>query len=111
MKISEASDARDTLVQARVVFHRARAERIHAQINRIIPRRDAREVAHDINLADFGQTFEIIVTTKRGRDDFIKRRFVNVEWRQTITLSSGLRTLEDQGFILCDMWGSFCDFG
>ena len=51
----EAVDARHALVEPRVVLHRARAERVHPEIDRVVPRREPREVADDVDLADFGQ--------------------------------------------------------
>ena len=39
------------LIHPRVVLHRARAQRIHAQIDGVVPRREPREVANDLDLA------------------------------------------------------------
>ena len=51
MRFGEALDARDGFVDARVVLHGAGAERIHAQVDGVVPRREPREVADDLDLA------------------------------------------------------------
>ena len=73
MKIRKVRDARDLFVQPRVVLHCARAEWIHALIDRIIPRRHAGEVPHDVDFSDLGHAGEIVVALKFARDDFIER--------------------------------------
>src|SRR5437764_14569511 len=47
MKVRKSGDARDFFIKTRVVLHRARAKRVHALVDRIIPRRHAREVSDD----------------------------------------------------------------
>ena len=56
----EAVEARDEFVDARVVFHGAGAERIHAEVNRVIPGGEAREVADHFDFADFGEAFDCV---------------------------------------------------
>ena len=51
----DAVEARDEFVDARVVFHGAGAQRIHAEIDGVIPGGEAREVAHHFDFADFGE--------------------------------------------------------
>ena len=46
---------RDALVQARVVLHRARAERVEARVEIEVPLRQADVVAHDLRLGDLRQ--------------------------------------------------------
>ncbi len=46
-------EARDDLVDARIVLHGAGAERIHAVIDGVVPGGKAGEVADDFNFADF----------------------------------------------------------
>ena len=55
MRLGQTLDARHKLVHARVVLHRARAERIHAEIDRVVPSGEAREVANDLDLAQLRQ--------------------------------------------------------
>ena len=58
----EAVEARDEFVYARIVFHGAGAERIHAEIDGVIPGGEAREVADDFDFADFGEAFDFVAT-------------------------------------------------
>ena len=55
MRFGQAFDARDELVHARVVLHGARAQRIHAEIDGVVPGGEAREVADDFDLAQLRQ--------------------------------------------------------
>ncbi len=52
MRLGQSLDAGDEFIHARVVFHRAGAERIHAEVDGVVPGGEAREVADDF---DFGQ--------------------------------------------------------
>mgnify|MGYP003346471712 CR=1 FL=1 len=67
MKACETGDARRLLVQPRVIFHRAAAERVHAKIDRIIPGRDAGEVPYDIDLGDLWNSFESVTPSQIAR--------------------------------------------
>ena len=49
MEIREAVDASDLLVDSRIVFHRARAQRIQAVIDAIVPRGQPCEVSDYIH--------------------------------------------------------------
>ena len=51
-------EARDEFVDAWIVFHGAGAERIHAEVNGVIPGGKAREMADDFDFADFGEAFD-----------------------------------------------------
>ena len=59
MGAGDSFEAGDDLVDARVVLHGAGAERVHAEIDRVIPGGEAGEVADDFDLADLGQVAEI----------------------------------------------------
>ena len=98
MRLGEAFNARDEFVDARVVLHRAAAERIHAEIDGVVPRGKARKVADDFDLAHFGHVAEVFSfgrTEERCRIDFgyIERRQFprGFAWRGF---------LEDQAFVL-----------
>ena len=54
--VGEARQARHPLVEARIVLHRARAEREQAQVDRIVLTAEARIVAHRLRLGQAGQT-------------------------------------------------------
>ena len=106
MKICEPCDTRDAFVEARVVLHRARAQRVHAEIDRIVPGGHANEVPNDVHFADFGHAFEIVVATKLGWN--VQWQFIDVQRRQSITDSSGLGAFEDELLIWADVAGDFC---
>ena len=67
----DAVEARDEFIDARVVLHGAGAERIHAQIDGVVPGGKAREVADDFDFADFGETFDA------GRAVMFSERFAD----------------------------------
>ncbi len=107
MRLGQSHQPRDVLVHARVVLHGARAQRIHAVIDRVVPGGDAREVADDLDLADLGhlaQVFARVVAEQFGGIDFR-----HVERRQLVGLLAGRRLLEDQAFVLADVGGGFLD--
>src|SRR5690349_9619733 len=73
MDVREAGQPRDLLVEARVVLHRAGAEREKAEINRVILARQARVMAHRFRLAepwkvDRARTFEPAEPRRALRD-------------------------------------------
>src|ERR1043165_42985 len=109
MKICKPRNARNALVETRVVLHRARAERIHADIDRVVPRRHANEVAHNIHFAYFRQSFEIVITLKLSWNKRVERQLFNVERRQSIADTPGLRTFKDELFVGTDVSGNFGD--
>jgi hypothetical protein len=49
----QAIEAGDKFVYARIIFHGAGAERVHAQIYGVIPGGKAREVTQDFDFAYF----------------------------------------------------------
>ena len=55
MQAGVAGERRDLLVQARVVLHRARAERVRPRVEVEVPARDAVVVADDLGLGDLGE--------------------------------------------------------
>ncbi len=107
VEIGEAGDSRHAFVEARVIFHRTRAERIHTEIDRVVPGRHANEVTNHVDFAHFRHAFEIVVTAKlRGNVQF---NFIDVERRQAITDTPGLRTLEDELLVWTDVTRDFSD--
>ena len=69
----EAFEARDGLVDAGVVLHGAGAERIHAEVDGVVPGGEAREVADDLDLGELGHDAEVVgadgVAEERGGVD------------------------------------------
>ena len=104
----ETFGARDKFVDARVVLHGARAERIEAEINGVIPSGEAGEVAQGFELADLGEVFDfganVILAEGRGGVD---RR--DVERRELIADFAGGGLLKQERFVLDDVLGDFFD--
>ena len=55
MEVLEAGQHDDALVHARVVLHRAAAERVEAGVDPEVARRELGEVAHELRLGELGQ--------------------------------------------------------
>ena len=64
-----AIEPRDEFVDAWVVFHGAGAERIHAEVDGVVPGGESGEVADDFDLADFGEAFDAFAAIA-GTSDF-----------------------------------------
>src|SRR5260370_25469824 len=96
-------------IDTRVVLHRAGAQRIHAQVDGEVPRRKAREVAENFDLADFGKSFDtrapVIGTESLGG---IGGGYG--EGRQIEPAPSPRRLLEDQPLPLVGVGRSSLDF-
>ena len=106
---AEAVEARYEFVYARIVFHGAGAERIHAQINRVIPGGEAREVANDFDFADFGEAFDF--AARESAEFFGGVNRGDIERRQFDAAFARRGFFEDQPFVLRDVAARFCDFG
>src|ERR1700719_657259 len=105
----DAVDARDEFVDARIVFHGAGAEGIHAEVDRVVPRREAREVANDFDFADFGESRNALVAMSLPESlGGIDAR--DVERRQFETALARRGLLEDEAFVLVGVARSFLDF-
>ena len=63
-------EPRHKLIHPRIVFHRARSQRIHPQIDRVIPRRKPREVPDHFNFADSGQSVHALRAVYRTQQTF-----------------------------------------
>ena len=59
MRFGDAFEAGDEFVDARVVLHGAAAQRIHAEIDGVVPGGEAREVADDLDLAQLGHQAQV----------------------------------------------------
>ena len=53
-------EPRHKFVHARIVFHGAGAQRIHAQVDCVIPGGKPRKVTEHFDLADFGESFDAV---------------------------------------------------
>ncbi len=66
VQVGEAGKPRETLVDARVVLHRAGAERIEARVDPEVAVGEVREVTDDLVLGDLGQARRLLAG-ERGR--------------------------------------------
>ena len=100
----DAFEAGDRLVDAAVVLHGAGAERIHAEVDGVVPGGEAREVADDLDLGELGHDAEVAcgaaVAEERGGVDG-----GDVELGEAVGLFAGRGLLEDQAFVLVDVGG------
>ena len=92
MQMREAGQGDEPLVDARVVFHGARAERVEARVDSEVARRQFGEVAEDLRLGELGQARRL------GAAQLLRQ----VDTRQAVVAgrfaaaTSRLRLLEDQ---------------
>src|SRR5580704_3892676 len=98
----EAFEPRDEFVHAWVVFHRAGAERVHAEVNGVVPGGKPREVPNYFDFADFGKAFdrvagELAPERRVGIDRW------DIEGRNLHSTFARGGLLEDQPFVLIRM--------
>ena len=101
MSIGQAFEAGNKFVNPRIVFHGARAKRIHAEVDRVVPGREACEVTDDLDLAHLRHEAEVI--TCRIAQQLLWVYFRNVERRELVSFLAGRRLLEDESLVLRDM--------
>ena len=105
----DAVQPRDEFVHARVVLHGAGAQRIHAQIDGVVPGGEPREVADHFDLADFGKALDAVAQRSRRRAASCASTGGHVERRQLHAALAGRGLLEDQPFVLADVASRFFD--
>ena len=86
----------DPLVEARVVLHRAGAERIGAGVEVEVAPRETVVVADDLRLGDLGELRGALPPQIRG-NQLVERALGDVERRQGRRAAPGDRALEDRG--------------
>jgi hypothetical protein len=98
MGLRDALEAGDELVHPRVVFHGAAAQRIHAEIDGIVPGGETGEVANDLDLAQFGHQSQI----RAGRlaQQVYRIDVRHIEGRHFVGLLTRRRLFKYQGLIL-----------
>ena len=106
---TEPFEPRDPLVQLRIVLHRTRAERIHPEVDGVVPGRDPGEMANDVDFADFRQAGKVILPPILGREKLLDRLSLDVERRQVVSNAPWPGPLKDQSFILIDVLTGFLD--
>ena len=91
VQVTEARQHDDSLVDARVVLHRARAERVEPRVDAEGPIGERREVPDDLGLGELRQARRALAP-ERFREIDLR----HVVERQARGAASGLRLLEDQ---------------
>ena len=105
MSVGQPVEPRHHFVHSRVVLHGARAQRIHAQINGVVPGGKTRKVADDFNLAHFRHVAEI--PSFGWTQELCRVYFRHVERRQLPGGLASPRFFEDQTLVLADVTGGF----
>src|SRR5215472_5791804 len=103
MRIGDPVKPRNCLVHTRIVFHRAGSQRIHSEIDSVVPRRKPREVTDNFNLADLGHVAEIFSLCVP--QELVRIYVRDIKCSQLPCGFAGRRLLEDQAFILVDVAG------
>ena len=113
VRLGQALDAGNVLIDARVVFHGAGAERIHAEIDGVVPCGEAREVADDFDLAQLGEFRWFIAVCSAEECGGVDRG--DIERGHFVGFFAGRGFLEDQRFVLrlvgADFAEGFSDCG
>ena len=94
VQAGEAVQARGHLVHARVVLHRAAAERVAAAVHAVVERAEAGEVTQQVDLADLGQARRRRAAQGLG-DELGGRHLGHAELRQRVRAAAGARLLVD----------------
>src|SRR5690606_6575646 len=92
----EARQTRHLLVEPRVVLHRARAQRIHAHVDRVVAPRQAHEVAHHLRLAQARKA------DRAGALEAAEARIDRGRVRQIHARPVGLALLEQQRLLVVE---------
>ena len=91
----EAVEAGGRLVDARVVLHRARAQRVAAAVDAVVERREAGEVAQQVDLADLGQARRSAAPERLG-DELVRRDLGHARLGQRERAAAGAGLLVDR---------------
>src|ERR1044071_6832677 len=91
--VGKPGEPRHLLVEAGVVLHRARTERVQTAVDRVVLLRQPREMAHDLWLAETGEADRsLAVEPAQPRRD-------RGRLRQIATAMTGRALLEQQRFL------------
>src|SRR5258707_51089 len=105
MPVRKPFDARHKFIDTRVVLHSAGAERIHTQIDGVIPSRKASEMANDFDLADFRHITEIL--TLLLAKQLSRIYFRDIERWQFPSCLARRRLFKNQAFVLINVTRRF----
>src|SRR5437868_736214 len=68
MKVREAVDSRYLLIDSRIVFHCAGAQRIHSRIDSVVPGREPGEMPNHVYFGELGESLQVVCTQKAPVD-------------------------------------------
>jgi hypothetical protein len=108
MLSGDAVEAGDKLVYARIVLHGAGTERIHPQIDGVIPGGKTREVAQNFDLTNFRKPGNALVAMMTAQDPRVVGGW-DVQRGQFEGAFSGRGDLKDKAFVLINVLGRFFD--
>jgi hypothetical protein len=74
----DTGDTGDSFVELGIVLHGAGAQRVHAQIDVVVPGGESREVANDFHFADLGKSPDLRPQIF-GVQDLLYRDILNVQ--------------------------------
>ncbi len=94
VRVGKTWQPRRILVDARVVFHGATAQRVKAAINRVIQNRKVVVVAHHVQLRHFGQIQRLDLAHESGRQ--VGQRHIRL--RQAHAFAAGRRKFVNERF-------------
>src|SRR5215468_10059073 len=98
MSLRETFQTCHALIDFRVVLHRAGAERIEPEIDVIIPGRQTREMANDVDLTELGHIRNAVAQQFR-LDQLLRVAGRYVEFRQVESPAARRTLLEDDALV------------
>jgi hypothetical protein len=104
----DAIQASDEFVYARIVLHGAGTERVHTQIDGVIPGGETSEVAQNFDFAYFGKIGDALVAMMTAQH-FRGVGGWDVQRGQFEGAFSGRGDLKDKAFVLINVLGRFFD--
>ena len=105
MRLRNPLQPRYKFIYPRIVLHRAAAQRIHPQVDRVIPSREPREMANDLNLAQLRELCSFFA--RIFAQQILGIDLWNIEGRQPIRLLPRRRLLKAQPLVLRQVRGNF----
>src|ERR1700730_9758986 len=104
----QALHARHLLIDAGVIFHGARTERIQSQIDGVVLSREPREVANGLHFAYFGEVLNFRARVLAAQNLW-GVHWGNIQGGQLVTALAGRAALENQRLVLIDVLSNFPD--
>ena len=105
MGVGQAFNTRDKLIHAGVVLHGAGAQRIHTQVDGVVPGGEPREVADDLDLAQFWEQAGRVAMRFAEQSFRVDRG--NIQRRQLVRFFARRGFLKYQALVLRLMGANF----